>query len=241
MVNILKNKNLLIGLILLLVIISLGGAIYIINSKSTTNLADYNNLKQKTEEASKISKIANNQRFNVYLKRLQDLDNPNLSKDQQLKYIKAADEYLYEAYLETNDPELRKLSLEFKKFVEANFTEKDYKVFVECLDPSCANSSIPKEIQVVIDEINKSDLPVVAKNDFIPLLKTFSYINDEQTKVIDFLGLAASIRVDPDFIKAGMNEEISNEIRDYVKATYPDTYNKYIDKIKVQAPPQTTP
>lgn len=240
MMNYLNNKRFLILIIVLLIIISITGAIYIIDSKKTTsNLVDYNNLKEKSITVSKMDKVSNNQRFNVFLKNIESLNNPNLTKDEQLKKIKIAWNYLYVAYSESNDPELYKLSVEFKKFIDANFADTGYKVYVLCLDSTCAEKPIPQQILGVIDEINKSDLSTDTKNDFISLLKTFSYLNDAdtvETKVIDFLGLAASISVDPDFIKAGVNTKISNEIRDYIKTTYPELYTKYSEKIKIQPP-----
>lgn len=240
MMSYLSNKRFLILIIVLLIIISIAGAIYILDSKKTTsNLVDYDQLKQQSVTVGKMDKVSNNQRFNVFLKNIEGLDNPNLTKEEQLKKIKIAWNYLYVAYSESNDPELYKLTAEFKKFIDANFADTGYKVYVLCLDPACAEKPIPQEVLAIIDEINNSELSVDTKNDFIPLLKTFSYLNDEdsaETKVIDFLGLAASISVDPDFTKAGINIKVSNEIRDYIKTAYPELYIKYSEKIKVQLP-----
>lgn len=240
-----NKKLILLFLSVILLIISVLGALYIVDQKnSPPPLSDYDTLTKEIAKAQKISTISNNQRFNVFVEKIASLNNSNMTPQQQLNVVEFAWNYLYAAYSQTNNPELYTLSQEFKIFAEKNFGNQGYKVYVQCLDPSCAKNGIPQEVQAIINEINASNLSSGTKNDFNSELKTFTYINDNNAdaKVIDFLGLAASIQVDPDFTKAGLNEKVSNEIRNYVKSAYPSLYSKYVDKIKVGPPPaQNTP
>lgn len=236
-VDYLKNRSYLMLIIILLIITSIVGAIYIIDLKSSpTTLSEYNDLKQATEKISKIDNVSKNRNFSVFLKKLVSLDNSKLSKDDQLKVLKSAWTDLFSAYSETNEPKLYELSKEFKKFIDSNYTEEEFKIILQCLDPTCSeSSSIPQEIQAIIDEIENSTLSEGIKNDYTQQLKTFTFINDDQAnvKVIDFLSLAESARNDDELEKIGLNLKIYNDLREYLKKTYPDLYNENSGKIKI--------
>lgn len=237
-----NKRFLFIFLLLILTILSIVSAIYIMDakkittSKKTTNLIGYQNLKQEIEAAGKIDKISNNRNFNTLLKKIADLETKNLTKDEQLSQIKFAWTDLYSAYLDTNDPELYKLSLEFKKFAETNFTDKNFKIIIQCLDPTCAEQPIPNEILAIIDEIDNSNISAEIKNDYSHQLKIFSYVNDKDStvKVVDYLSLAVSMAKDEEFTKAGINLKIYNEIRNYVKKAFPELYDKYSNNISLE-------
>lgn len=216
--------------------VSVVSGIYIIESSNTSStLSGYNNLKVKTEEISKAGNNANNRNLNSFIKKLDSLDNSNLTKEEQQNLLKSAWVDLYTAYLESNEPKLYDLTVEFKKFIDSNYTENEFKIKLQCLDSACAEDVVPADIQTIINEIEKSSVPEAIKTDYTQQLKTFTYISDEQAhvKVVDYLSLAESIKINTEFEKAGLNLKIYNDIRDYVKNAYPDLYNENSEKIKV--------
>jgi len=229
----LLNKRIVIlSVSLAVVLLFITATIYVLNMKTTGSpLMGYESLKNKIQAAKKINSVSNHSSFNTMLELIASLDNENLTKEQQLSRVRLAWGYLFDTYSETNNHELYNLSKEYKKFGEANFN--DFKINVQCLDPDCAETPTSQEILGIIEEINTSTVAANFKTSYVQDLKTFSYINNSQAevKVKNYLTLADSIKVNEEFIKAGNNLIIYDQIRQYVQKNYPELYKKWANHV----------
>lgn len=235
MSRILQNKRLLFLSTILLLIILVSIAIYFIDtSRQTYTPRGYENVKKEILQLEKSEKISNNAAYRRVLRKLTEIENQELSKAEQAEQFRLLDSYLYQVYVETNDPEIYKFYQEFKQFAESNYGDLGLKINVQCQDPTCAEEPIPDEILAVINEIEASNIDENLKTETVLQLRNTSYLNekDAEIKVVQFLGLADSIKSEKLFVDEGINQKLYDEIREFVQSKYPDLFNKYKDQVR---------
>lgn len=197
---------------------------------NSINLKEYNSFLTKVKNISANEKsVANNSDF---LKLNQTLNNlsQSTSKEDLFNRLISASEYLFYAYVETRNHELYNLEVDLKRIIRINFPEKKYPDSPPaCFDPTCASAPQPKEITDIINAIKSSSLPDYQKENDILNLNNFSYISDESStlKANNFLILANDIKINEEYIKAGINLTIYNQIISFVKASYPKEYSEF--------------
>jgi hypothetical protein len=224
------RKSIIFVSLSVFVIIVLLGIILTVNRQiSYTSLVGFESLKNKLVETGKQNDIASNAGYKRAMEELTELESKKMSKEEQLRQIEVIHSYLYQAYDQTNNHELYGIFDELNKFSEANFGENSFKAAIQCLDPVCAENPTPKEINSIIDKIKNSNIPSELKDEYVKTLTSLSYLNekDAEVKVVSYLSIADSIKLEDEFVKAGNNLELYNELRDYLQSTYPSLYSKY--------------
>ena len=232
------KKNFLILSIIFLFVFIAGSVIYInfLGSKSASQSkisnAEFNNLKTQAIALSNDKQIASDTNYSKLIRNLNEFDNKSLTKDEQLSLLKKIIDNAFNSYARTNDHRLYEFQKTLANYINKYFPEIGRIEDPQCMDPSCAQNSTPKEILAIIEEIKASTVPQELKNEINHELITFSYIHndDAYTKAYDFIFVAEDIKTNKEFVDSGNSERWSGEIINYVKKTFPNEYNQIQQK-----------
>lgn len=233
-------KKYLITIVLILIIIILS-LIFVIDRYGpnnnlgitvSSNLKDLDLIKSEAKKLSSVREINSNGTYTKILSQINSLEDKKTSrKEDKYKIVRAIWENVLGLYSDTNRNELYNFQIIFNDFIKKNYPDKDqFNLKPLCLDPNCAEKEQPKEIQSVIEKINKSSIVEPVKESDIQSLKNFGYINDNwaQLKVNGYLDVAYYIKDSKYYTDAKINEEIYNQIINYIKNTYPNEYEEFI-------------
>ncbi len=226
-----KKRKIIIAVFILLVIIAIGLIIIVLPSPNKPSIAIKPQLKNYDKLIVAINQINNlsttqNGEFQKMIEQLRLTENPNLTRDQQFQDLRYAQTALIGAYVTSNDHTLYSLQKTLADFMTLNFPDKKKQVVeIVCFDPICAPKQ-PKMVTDIVSEIKASNTLDVVKQGLAQDLNNASYFPDDdpQRKASNYLLVANAVKYDPDFIKAGINDKIANEILDFIKQTYPEQF-----------------
>ncbi|OGH11302.1 MAG: hypothetical protein A3B38_00555 [Candidatus Levybacteria bacterium RIFCSPLOWO2_01_FULL_36_13] len=234
-----RNRIIIIISLLVFVVLILT-AIYFLdsfsdNSSNSTSLKNFDTIKNQAKSLASDSQINSNASYQKILSQLARAENKNLSNKEKAKILDVTGSYILDAYYYTNNHKLYLYAQAFNNFLIENIGEKA-RLNIPCYDPECAENPQPKEILNVIEEIKQSQLPQGLKDSVILDLTNFGYLRNGyglptyNIKIGSYASLANTIRKDPEFIKAGINEKIYNDIVNYLRVEYPDEYAEFIKR-----------
>lgn len=222
-----RNKNIIIFLALIIAALF---AIVILFKNNSLNLNPSNNnysgpFSKEFNSLESNSQVVKNPNYERIKKLVITIENTSLSSDEKYKNLVDAHQRLYRLYADTNDNTLYQLNTELSNFAKSNYS-KNYKsedFYLDCLDPKCSDSPQPEEILTIIDQVKSSNLPKEIRDNDIELLTNYSYTRKDQSegRFSNYKFWAENIKKDPDYIKAGLNEKLYNEMIDYLSKNYP--------------------
>jgi hypothetical protein len=204
------------------------------NSSLTVNLNNYVSFREKLTTLN----FNNDQLQTLALNQLNILENPNTTAADKYGALKQAAFLASKAYDSNHNPEIYSfINQDSNTFAKENFKSyyKPSDFTVSCEDPSCSNLPQPKAVLDIISEINS--LQTVAqydKNTTIDSLKNCLYFQpiSKTDKVIAYLNVADQINTNDQFISAGVNKKFADEIKSFLKETYPNEYSQVETAIK---------
>lgn len=231
----LQKRSVIIVLSLLVFIILSVILIFFLDksSNNTPNLKLYESIKIEVQELSADPEINHNGNYQKMVSQLAKLENQSLSPAERTKIAESTILYLHDAYYSTHNHKLYSFAQNYKVFLAENFGNS-VKYVPPCYDPQCADAPQPKEILSVIEKIKQSNIPEGLKDSVILDLTNFGYLKKGyglpryNIKIGSYISLAEALKKNPDFINAGINEEIYNDITNYVKVAFPDEYELFI-------------
>jgi len=240
--NITSKKYLVvIGLILIIFLVI--GSILIIDYVSpvknlgskNSKLENVDKIKDQAKALGSISEIRNTGTYSLILEKINVLENPNVSKEDKSNAFGIINERSLGLYSSTNNNELYKFRISLNEFYKLNFPDKPQNTLKPmCLDPKCAENPQPQEILNVIETIKNSNINEAIKENDIQNLTNFGYMGNDHTesKVGNYLIVANDIKNDKNYIEAGLNEKIYNDIVGYIKKTYPEEYKNFTEELE---------
>lgn len=183
--NILKNRIILIFIIVLTIIGIIGGIFYIDNRNSNALVQDtgLKNYAQFKEKIIPLLPLDNQDKLSKAISALENKNNPNKVRFNALRVI---EEVISSQYGKTNNHKYFTLLYDLDKFAKENFP-KDYEAGIGfksvCQDPKCADSPQPPEILQIIEEVKKSDLPLYVIDNVAGELKNTTYIEKKYKQI----------------------------------------------------------
>lgn len=234
-----RNKNLIILIIFITIttlLILLLAAIYIANnniSSKEQKLTDIMLLEQEYARLGEIQQIANTGAYTKMGFVISEIKNGDLAPSEEYKLLESLWELTIATYQTTGNPALYETQIVLNQYIIDNHPDENlinYKPL--CFDEYCAENSQPQEIKIVIEQIQNSDLPEHIKENDIHNLQSFMYLNQnwEDLKADNYMAVADWIRIDPEYIKLGINDAIADGIYEYVENDFPNEYKEYIER-----------
>lgn len=212
---------LLIGLLATLIIL-----IKVINdkeSKRVTEIYGYNELNYSLEKVAKNTELANHGEFGRTIENLNKAKNGKNINDQYLS-LENSFSHFNALYSQTNNQSLYKILPQFGKIAKANFPQnyKEANFSFFCQDPSCSDSSQPKEILKIVEEINNSDFPDNVKKTTARDVLNIGYITSKNRAVraLSYLSMVEVISSYGGFSSSSANIEIASDLKKYVTKEY---------------------
>lgn len=237
-----KKKLLIILLALTTLIITILAITLLILQRTEENkITNPSGLGGFPELKNKISQITSkdfgddtNSTHTRMTNQLKIIEDSSTSKDERYDALKATNTYLVSEYSRTNNPEYYTLiKNDVDKFAKKTFPDQydESDFWVPCIDPTCADTPQPKELDELIKYIESSDLPDVVKSSLIMDLTNTGYRTSDETegKVMQYLILGYDMNGADNFSASGQNKIIAQKIFDMIKANYPDLFEKYYD------------
>lgn len=230
-----KNKKLIIPSLVFVVIVLLVSSVLLVNKYSInstsivgSDLKGYTTFKEKLNSLH----LTNDPLYAKAIAKFNIVEDKNSLAQDRYNALAQAVFFLMNSYSKNNDPKIYNfIKNDFNTFAKDNFKNyyKQTDFTVVCQDPSCADSSAPKEIVNIINEINSLEtISEAHKKMMILNLQYAVYFpsDNARSKAYSYLGVAHAIRTDQQFTTAGINNKIADEIDNFVKNTYPKYYIK---------------
>lgn len=226
------NSHKLIMSIVILIII-LGILVLVFYSQFNKIASENDGIKVLDTEFTKIT----NEREKAdpeYIKAKNLFNDAALAKtsDEKYKNLVAASEKVQLIYSTYNNKKLYKyINEDLASYAKGEFPDQynansfDY----PCQDPSCAESEQPKEILAIVEDIKKSDIPQFYKDNFIRNLINTGYESGSHSKAWQYYATARSFEASSDLSPSGANLVISNDIKAFLKSTYPEDFKLFQD------------
>ncbi len=239
-----SNTKVVLVFILLIIITSLIGIIFLVdqngkvNTPSSTNLKSYDSFKNNFNNLN----LNKGNSLSETINQFKVLENPTNSPDIRYGALVQISDSLIKTYIATQNPKIYSfIANDLNIFAKVNFS-KNYKqtdFASPCMDPQCEIEPAPKEILSIINEIrsiNSSFVSAGNKEGQILNLKSSIYNNSKNRyqKAILYMNAANQIRADEEFQKANLNNKIADEIINFVKNRYPEEYNILKNQISQQ-------
>lgn len=238
--ELIKKNKLPVIIAIVAIIAGILGAIYYLDSSNKnippsnstlgSNLKGYSDLKQKTNQLSEDSTIAQTPLYTRLIKTLSVLEDNKSTDENKYRALTDVDKFLQSLYADTNNHKLYILHYDLVSFAEANFPKLYKKIdfAMNCLDPICADSKQPEQISGIIEQLKQSDFPEDIKTSAIKDVINTGYYSDKDllTKAGNYLVLANIIRSYSNFTKTGANTTISDNLYNFVKLYYPEQFKK---------------
>lgn len=236
-------NKLIAFLLLVILIVALLLAVFIINSRVFNTPHDTNEINTElTELISELDQIttAEEKQGREYSSVIESLSKSMTSEEKNEKYKNyEAGVFrvglLYSTY--HNDKLYSFINKDLVKFAEKHFPDQHEEDALNypCQDPSCAKSETPNEILEIIDEIEASDMEDYYKDNYINNLLNISYytIETPKYKAFEYYENANMIENSSDLSPSGSNVEIAIKLKNFIRKTYPETYELIIKSEKI--------
>ncbi len=194
-------------------------------------LNGHETLKEAIANVNSDPAMANNNQFTRFVEAF-NMAYSSSSKSNQERYNSLTDSasFLQGAYSATNNPKLYKLSGYLDEFAKENFVSLYKKIDFSyyCQDPTCADSTQPREISDITKEIEESDFPDYVKKSTSRDIINVGYISDKEktVKALSYLFIADTIESYSNFSPSKENLKIASDLKKFVEKTYPEEFRK---------------